>query len=126
MDKNLILLVEDNESILFNQTLLLEINGYAVLKAEDGKKALDVLANSPDRPDVIISDIIMPEMDGYEFLQKVSANTNWNMIPFIFLSAKASPADVRLGKYLGADDYLTKPIDDDLLLRLIMRNNVVF
>lgn len=119
MDKDLILLVEDNESILFNLILLLELNEYTVLSAKDGKQALEVLTNSSKRPNIIISDIIMPNMDGYEFLQKVSENTNWNMIPFIFLSAKASPDDIKLGKYLGADDYLTKPIDEELLLKLI-------
>ena len=119
MDKDLILFVEDIDSILFNLILLLELNEYTVLSAKDGKQALEVLTNSLKRPNIIISDIIMPNMDGYEFLQKVSENTNWNMIPFIFLSAKASPDDIKLGKYLGADDYLTKPIDEELLLKLI-------
>ena len=72
-------------------------------------------------PDLILSDILMPEINGYQLFKTISANPKWNMIPFIFLSAKAAPDDIRLGKLLGADDYLTKPVDDELLISLINR-----
>ena len=119
MDKDVILVVEDYEAILFNLRLLLELQDYEVLTAKNGREALEVLNNSIKRPDLIISDILMPEMDGYDLLEKVSNNPKWNMIPFIFLSAKASPDEIRQGKLLGVDDYLTKPIDEELLLSLI-------
>lgn len=121
--KIIILLVEDNEGILFNLSLLLKMNDYTVITALNGENALEVLENTKTRPDLIISDIIMPKMDGYEFLKEISHNPNWSMIPFIFLSAKASPDEIRFGKLLGADDYLTKPIDEELLLSLI-RNKI--
>ena len=123
MEKDFILVIEDNESILFNLKLLLELNGFKIQTAINGREALEVLQNSPIHPDLILSDIVMPEMDGYELLKNVSNNSNWNMIPFIFLTAKASSEEVRLGKILGADDYLVKPIDEELLLGLI-RNKI--
>lgn len=119
MEKDLILIVEDNESILFNLNLMLKLNNYDVLTASNGKIALDVLDRSSKRPDLILSDILMPEMDGYEFFKEVSNNSLYNMIPFIFLSAKASSEEIKIGKILGADDYVTKPIDEDFLLSII-------
>ena len=119
MNKDLILIVEDNESILFNLKLLLELNDYTVLSAKNGKEAIEVLQNSIKIPNLIVSDILMPELDGYELFKIISSNSNWNTIPFIFLSAKASPDEIRLGRLLGVDDYVTKPVDEELLLRLI-------
>ena len=119
MTKDLILIVEDNESILFNLKLLLELNDYIVLSAKNGKEAIEVLQNSIKIPNLIVSDILMPEMDGYELFKIISSNLNWNAIPFIFLSAKASPDEIRSGKLLGVDDYVTKPVDEELLLSLI-------
>ena len=119
MTKDLILIVEDNESILFNLKLLLELNDYTVLSAKNGKEAIEVLQNSIKIPNLIVSDILMPEMDGYELFKIISSNLNWNAIPFIFLSAKASPDEIRSGKLLGVDDYVTKPVDEELLLSLI-------
>ena len=119
MKKTLILLVEDDDSISFNLILMLELNGYDVLSAKNGKRALEVLHYFPNRPNLILSDILMPEMDGYELLKEISFNASWNMIPFIFLTAKASPEEIRLGRLMGVDDYVTKPIDDELFLTLI-------
>ncbi len=114
-----ILLVEDNEAILYNTKLFLEMNGYEVITAEDGLKALDTLQRFDSIPDIIISDIMMPNMDGYTFYQKVTENPDWAMIPFVFMSAKTSPEDVRFGKKLGVDDYVTKPYDEEDLLAII-------
>ena len=117
--KSIILIVEDARVSLLNIKLLLEVNNYQVITATHGKNALKVLKSLSDIPDLIISDIMMPIMDGYDFFKAVSNNPLWNRIPFLFLSALSSPGDVRLGKMLGVDDYLTKPFKDKDLLASI-------
>jgi len=113
------MLVEDNLEILNTTQMLLELNGYEVLTATNGKEALQVLADYKKIPDLIISDIMMPEMDGYTFYQKVSENPSFHHIPFIFLTAKASNDDIHFGKRLGVDDYITKPFNEENLLSSI-------
>ncbi len=94
---------------------ILEMDGYHVTTALDGREALNVLAEHSF--DLIVSDIMMPQMDGYQLFSAVRANPKWFHIPFIFLTAKDQRIDVRLGKQLGADDYLTKPFEaEDLLV----------
>lgn len=117
--KPLILVVEDNLDLLYNINLLLESNDYKSVTAKNGKEALNSLTNLKEVPDIIISDIMMPEMDGYEFFRAISNNPRWNRIPFIFLSARTTPKDIRFGKLLGADDYLTKPFNEKDLLAII-------
>ncbi len=117
--KPLILVVEDNADLLFNLNLLLETNGYKPITAKNGKEALKLLSRLEEVPDVIISDIMMSEMDGYEFFKEVSNNSRWNRIPFVFLSARITPKDIRFGKLLGADDYLTKPFNEKDLLAIL-------
>jgi len=99
--------------------MTLEHNKCQVVIAENGKKGLEVLSELKDRPDLIICDIMMPEMNGYDFFDAVSNDAAYGDIPFIFLSALDTPEDIRLGKILGADDYLTKPINEDDLLAVI-------
>ncbi len=111
-----ILLVEDNKDLVMNIKLSLTYNGYNVQTTFNGIEALEALAALPTPPDLIISDIMMPKMNGYDFFQKVSDNPEWKLIPFIFISAKSSPEDIRFGKKLGVDDYITKPfVEEDLL-----------
>ena len=127
--KPLILVVEDNKDILDNIKLILEFNEFEVLTALNGKEALKLLEEIKNPPEIIISDIIMPIMNGYDFFTAVSKNPLWNSIPFIFLTAKTSPEDIRLGKMLGVDDYLTKPFNEEDLIAIIkgklMRNKNV-
>ena len=118
-DKIRILLVEDNDGVLFNLKLALEMSNFTVDTATNGKEAILFLEQVTKLPDVIISDIMMPEMGGYEFFEYVSSQTEWNTIPFIFLTARTSPNDIRLGKILGADDYLIKPVKNDDLTKII-------
>ncbi|MFX0124970.1 MAG: response regulator [Candidatus Hodarchaeota archaeon] len=118
-DKAKIMVVEDNEDLLFNMEMTLEFNGYDVITAKNGYEAFKILLQEEVPPDLIISDIMMPELDGYEFFKKVSENPKLGLIPFLFLSARASPEEVRFGKMLGVDDYLTKPLDFELLLAII-------
>jgi len=117
--KPLILVVEDNLDLLYTLNLLLESNNYKPITAKNGKEALDILFSLEEVPDIIISDIMMPEMDGYEFFREISNNPRWNRIPFLFLSARSTPKDIRFGKLLGADDYLTKPFDEKDLLAIL-------
>ena len=117
--KPFILIVEDNVDLLYNLNLLLESNNYRTITAKNGEKALEILSNLKEIPDIIISDIMMPEMDGYEFFRLISSNPNFNRIPFLFLSARTAPKDVRFGKLLGADAYLTKPFNEKDLLAIL-------
>jgi signal transduction histidine kinase len=116
-----ILIVEDDQSMLDGMNDLLEIAdlGYAikVLQANDGQMALDVMANN--EPDLIISDVMMPQMGGYEFLNHVRANPEWIQIPFIFVTAKGEEPDIRKGRLSDADLYITKPFVISELLTLI-------
>lgn len=114
-----ILVVDDNEDIATNIKIFLEFNGFNVITAANGKDALALLATLDIVPDVIVSDIMMPEMDGYDFFKAVSGESRYSTVPFIFLSAKSSPEDIRLGKILGVDDYMTKPFNQDDLLASI-------
>jgi two-component system sensor histidine kinase/response regulator len=109
-----VLVVEDQPSLRVAIQRYLEANGYATSTANDGAQALQVMEEVP--PDIIVADIMMPNMDGYEFYQAVRARSEWMSIPFIFLTARAQRADVIRGKALGVEDYLTKPIDPEELL----------
>lgn len=117
--KPLLLVVDDNQDILFNLKILLEEKGYEVITSINGDKALKTLSTLDAIPSVIISDIMMPNMNGYEFFAAVSTHSQWNHIPFLFLTAKSTPEDIRLGKMLGVDDYITKPFNEEDLIASI-------
>ena len=111
-----ILFVEDNDDLRANTTLILEMEGYTVIGAHDGRLALD-LVETGIRPDLIISDIMMPRMDGYQFFEVVRRqHPHLRTVPFIFLTARGSRRDIAIGRLLGADDYLVKPFDSAELL----------
>ena len=116
-----ILIVEDDQSLLDGMVDLLEIAdlGYdiTVLQAGDGQMALTVMGEQ--QPDLIISDVMMPEMGGYEFLGNVRDNPEWIQIPFIFVTAKGEEPDIRKGRLSDADLYITKPFAISKLLTLI-------
>lgn len=116
-----VLVVEDELFLLAGLQELLEIytGRYRlhVLTAANGREGLEVLQNH--RPDLIISDIMMPYMDGYQFLEKVRQNANWLDIPFIFLTAKGERLDIHRGFLSGAEEYITKPYDSHKLLELV-------
>lgn len=114
MDKPLIMVVEDDFALLEGIRELLELTNYQVIPASNGVEALKLL--NRHRPDLIVSDIMMPEMDGYEFHSKVRERVELLTVPFIFLTARGEKVDIRRGKSLGADDYITKPFDDEDLL----------
>lgn len=112
-----ILLIEDNPEIRENTSEILSLAGYDVATAENGKKGVELVQKA--KPDLIICDIMMPELDGYGVLHILSKNEETSGIPFIFLTAKTEKTDIRKGMTLGADDYLTKPFDDTDLLNAI-------
>jgi CRP/FNR family transcriptional regulator, polysaccharide utilization system transcription regulator len=112
-----ILLIEDNPDVRENTAEILELAEYQVATAENGRIGVDKAREI--KPDLIICDIMMPELDGYGVLYTLSKNPETAIIPFIFLSAKADRADVRRGMTLGADDYITKPFDDMELLQAV-------
>ena len=112
-----ILLIEDNDDIRNNTAEILELANYEVEVAENGKrgveKAIEFL------PDLIICDIMMPELDGYGVLHAIQRNDAIKNTPFIFLTAKTERSDFRKGMESGADDYITKPFDGTELLNAV-------
>lgn len=112
-----VLLIEDDITVRENTAELLELSGYQVVTASNGKKGIDKAKS--EIPHIIVCDIMMPEIDGYGVLQELSTEPETANIPFIFLSAKTEHKDIRKGMDLGADDYLTKPFEEDELLSAI-------
>src|SRR5690242_12762030 len=102
-----ILLIEDNANIRENLSEILELSGYKVLKAAGGKEGVARAFDSA--PDIILCDIMMPDLDGYGVIHMVQNNHDTRNVPFIFITAKTERADIRRGMELGADDYITKP-----------------
>lgn len=114
---NSILLIEDNLEMRENTAEILELAGYEVLCAANGKEGVSLA--QLHKPDLIICDVMMPELDGFGVLRVLNKQVDTSNIPFIFLTAKAEMSDLRKGMNLGADDYLTKPFDDVELLDAI-------
>jgi len=112
-----VLLIEDDKIVRENTAEILTLANYSVKTAENGKEG--VLLAKKHIPDIIICDILMPELDGYGVLQIISQTPELEHIPFIFLSAKTHYEDLRKGMELGADDYITKPFEESELLRAI-------
>ena len=112
-----ILLIEDNLEMRENTSEILELANYEVITAENGRKG--VKAAQDHKPELIICDIMMPELDGYGVLHILSKDPATATIPFVFLTAKADRNDFRKGMNLGADDYITKPFDEAELLNAV-------
>jgi len=112
-----ILIIEDNDDIRESTAEILEFSGYVISQANNGKRGIELAFQQ--RPDLILCDIMMPELDGYGVLYMLGKNVETDSIPFIFLTAKAERIDFRKGMEMGADDYLTKPFDEIELLKAI-------
>ena len=123
--KETLLVVEDNIILLEGLRDILSLEGFNVLTAENGAEALEQMGTIA--PDMIISDIAMPVMDGFTFFQSVRSRQDWLTIPFLFLTARGDRQDVMAGKNLGAEDYLVKPLSREELLTAVrsrlMRSN---
>lgn len=112
-----VLIIEDNNDIRESIVEILQLADFTVHQASNGKTGVELaLAH---KPDIILCDIMMPELDGYGVLYMLHKNPETAAIPFIFLTAKAERVDLRKGMEMGADDYLTKPFDDIELLNAI-------
>lgn len=116
-DSKVVLVIEDNQDIRESTAEILELADYQVYTAENGKQGVELAQTY--LPDIILCDIMMPELDGYGVLYMLNKSNQTASIPFIFLTAKAERADHRKGMAMGADDYLTKPFDDIELLNAI-------
>lgn len=103
-----ILLIEDHPPMRANLVLMLEMEGFHVLAEEDGRRGLELARSAA--PDLILCDVMMPELDGYGVLQALRADPATATVPFLFLTAKGEKLDQRTGMNLGADDYLVKPV----------------
>ncbi len=112
-----ILIIEDNADVRENIAEILELAGHETDTAENGKIGVEQALDHP--PDLILCDVMMPELDGFGVLKIISKNPKTADIPFIFLTAKTEQSDFRKGMGLGADDYITKPFDDTELLEAI-------
>ncbi|AUC84639.1 transcriptional regulator [Polaribacter sp. ALD11] len=112
-----ILLIEDNQDVRENTAEILELANYEVCTAENGKKGVSMAKLT--KPDIIICDIMMPELNGYDVLLHLNKDKTTASTPFIFLTAKTERIDVRKGMNLGADDYLTKPFEERDLLEAV-------
>ncbi len=114
-----ILIVEDHTSIRENISEILELKGYIILVAKNGKTGLAMAKDK--KPDIILCDVLMPEMDGYQVFRCLKDNPDTLNIPFIFVTGSASKQDIEDGLNAGADAYITKPFDGDELYAAIER-----
>lgn len=112
-----ILIIEDNADVRENLAEILELSNYQAITAENGKIGVDKALH--DHPDLILCDVMMPELDGFGVLHILGRNPKTSDIPFVFLTAKSEKDDFRRGMSLGADDYIVKPFDDEQLLQTI-------
>lgn len=112
-----ILVVDDQPELLSGLQLTLEFAGYQVLTATDGHLALETLRSAP--VDLVLADIAMPQLNGYQLYEHLRADMALVRIPFVFLTARAMESDIRYGKMLGVDDYLTKPVKPEDLLTTV-------
>lgn len=112
-----ILIVEDETSILIPLRFLMEQNRFAVKAVESGEDAMAALSDFI--PDLILLDIMLPGMDGFEVCQRVRQNPEWRDVKIVMLSAKGSDIDVTKGLAVGADDYITKPFSNKEVVQRI-------
>jgi DNA-binding response OmpR family regulator len=118
-DQKRVLVTDDDPVILRLLQVNLELEGYEVLLAHHGEEAYDIAL--AEHPDLVILDIMMPRMDGYQTCEKLKATAETRDIPIVFLSAKAQQSDIERGKEYGVAEYLTKPFDPSELLDVVER-----
>ena len=117
MNSKKILIVDDELSILVPLKFLLEKNNFSVALAQSGKDAIDQISMS--KPDLILVDIMLPDLDGYEIFQMIRENPEWDDIKVIYLSAKNRDVDIAKGLNLGVDAYVTKPFSNADLMEKV-------
>jgi DNA-binding NarL/FixJ family response regulator len=112
-----ILVIEDQPQMRKNLAIILEMENFQVIAAENGRQGVELARQ--EKPDLIICDVMMPELDGYGVLQALRADGALATTPFVFLTAKGDKIELRKGMNLGADDYLTKPVQREDLLAAV-------
>lgn len=117
MSREKLLVVDDEKDFVGFISERLEAKGFDILKAYDGKKGFEMAQS--ERPDLIILDVAMPEMNGYDVCRNLKMDENSKDIPIIMLTAKFQPNDILFGKEMGTDAYLTKPLELELLLNTV-------
>lgn len=115
--KKKILLIDDEKDLVEELTLRLAAEGYEVLAAFDGQEGLEKARQ--EKPDLILLDVVMPKLDGYEVCLELKKDSSTKKIPIIMISAKSQESDKFRGKECGASAYITKPYETDLLLQKI-------
>ena len=105
-----IIVVDDEPDILLSVGQMLEMSGYEVHKAKDGNECINILNSLQATPDLVVLDIMMPEVSGWDVAAKIKENPKWSEIPIIFLTAKGDTMSVGMGN-LAAEDYIVKPFD---------------
>jgi CheY-like chemotaxis protein len=114
-----ILIIEDEAAIRDNLRRFLCLEGHVVREAENGRRGLDLIRAS--LPDLVLCDVMMPELDGFELLTRLRADPATAAVPFVFLTASAEKEQLQHGRELGADEYVTKPFNLQQLAALIRR-----
>lgn len=112
-----LLIVDDEPELLLLMAVRLKASGYEIFTASDGQRALEVAKK--EGPDLIILDIMLPKMDGYKVCGLLKKDTRYANIPILLFSARAQTEDMKLGEEVGADAYITKPFDPQILLSKI-------
>ena len=114
MDQKKILIVDDEPDLVEMLTLRLEANDYQVISASDGQEGLDKART--EKPDLIILDLMLPKIDGYKLCRMLKFDEKYKQIPIVLFTARAQESDIKIGEEVGADAYVTKPFEPDILL----------
>ena len=114
-----ILIVDDEPNIVIPLQFLMEQNGYRTLVAQSGEEALETI--SKEKPDLVLLDIMLPGVDGFEVCEIVRLNPEWRNTRIIFLTAKGRDVDIAKGMVLGADEYITKPFSNRQIIDAVTK-----
>ena len=114
-----ILIVDDEPNIVVPLQFLMEQNGYLALVAQSGEEALELI--SKEKPDLVLLDIMLPGIDGFEVCEIIRLNPDWRHTRIIFLTAKGRDVDIAKGMVLGADEYITKPFSNQQIIDAVMK-----
>jgi DNA-binding response OmpR family regulator len=114
-----ILIVDDEPNIVIPLQFLMEQNGYRALVAQSGEEALEMI--SKEKPDLVLLDIMLPGVDGFEVCEIIRLNPEWRNTRVIFLTAKGRDVDIAKGMVLGADEYITKPFSNQQIIESVKK-----
>lgn len=114
-----ILIVDDEPNIVIPLQFLMEQNGYETLVAQSGEEALEMI--SKEKPDLVLLDIMLPGVDGFEVCEIIRLNPEWRNTRVIFLTAKGRDVDIAKGMVLGADEYITKPFSNQQIIDAVTK-----